>query len=147
KSKWKGKILHVVGEGYMRKDSYDTARMYLLEAEVLLKMSGAWKDYVNVCRTLAQLALSEQNFRMMERYTNEAFEVTKEKLENDQSQIRNILELYGALYYKTGDYETALDKTLEGLEIVLKSMKTRQDTALVTNYYNNIGLFYIEIGD
>ena len=146
-SKWKGKITHVIGETYMRKMALDTARMYLLEAKVLLKMSQAWKEYVDACRTLAQVAYYEQNYRLMERYLNEGFETTKDQLDNNQSQIRSILQLYGALYYRTGDYETALEKTLEGLEIVQKSMNTRNDTALIASYYNNISLFYIELGD
>lgn len=146
-SKWKGKITHVIGETYMRKMSLDTARMYLLEAKVLLKLSEAWKEYVDACRTLAQIAYYDQNYGLMERYLNEAFNMTKEKLDNNQPQIRNILQLYGALYYRTGDYETALEKTLEGMEIVLKSIKDQNDSTLIASFYNNISLFYIEIGD
>jgi CHAT domain-containing protein len=144
---WHAKVLSFMGQYYMRKMALDSAKMYLVQSKYIFKHQKSWKDFVSSCRILAQVSMYQQNYSLMERYIDQAFEVTKEHMDGDKKMLKSILQLYGVLYYRTGDYEAALERTKEGLEIALKSMKTRNDSTQVASYYNNIGLFYIEVGD
>lgn len=144
---WHGKVLSFMGQDYMRRQELDSAKMYLIQAKYIFKSQEAWKDFVSSCRILAQVCMYQQNYNLMERYIDQAFDVTKKQMNGDKKALKSIFQLYGILYYRTGDYEAALDRTKEGLNLALKSMETRNDSNQVASYYNNIGLFYIEVGD
>jgi len=144
---WQGHIAYLFGRFYMGQGALDTAKLYFLQSRFTYKFAQSWKDYAQASRALAETSLYMQDYRLMERYLDDAFTVTQEQLNNDLPSLRKILQLYGALYYRTGDYESALDRTKTTLEIVKEAMQSRQDSIEVASYYNNIGLLYIEIGD
>jgi CHAT domain-containing protein len=146
-SPWRGKIHYAAGQYFFQQNRIDSARYHFQVAKDRFALRKQWADYIQVCRSQARLAHHQQNFVEMERFIDEAFLKNKMELNNDKNQMRAILQLYGVLYYRTGDYQRALQKTLEGLEVALASMQNREDTLQVVSYYNNIGLFYIEIGD
>jgi CHAT domain-containing protein/tetratricopeptide (TPR) repeat protein len=146
-SRWKGKIKIYLAEKKYQAKAYTDAEKLLIAAIDIFRSAKAWKDCISAYRLLAQVYLYTQDYSNMEASVNEAYNITKTELGNDPNLIKSIMQLYGALYYKTGDYESALKRTLEGLDVLERNMKGREDSAFVASYYNNIGLFYLEIGE
>lgn len=143
----KAKIYQIVGTDFLQRQQLDSALFFLQSAQSIFKNSNAWRSYVLVCRALAQTAQVKQDYKLMERFVSEGFAVTQNQLNNAPDQLAAILQLSGALYYRTGEYDKALSKMQQGLEINRRNLKTRQDTSSLIAFYNNIGLLYIELGD
>lgn len=146
-SAWKGKMFRYVGADFLSRNMLDSAKNYLITAKHLLHTAKDWKEYVSVCKDLARMAYFKENFDNMEAYLDEAFDYNHRYLKDDKEQIKAIFQLYGALYYRTGAFERALEKHLEGLEYASQNINTYADSVWLTIYYNNIGLLYMEIGD
>ncbi len=143
----KAKIYQIVGTDFLQRQQLDSALFFLQSAQNIFKNANAWRSYVLVCRALAQTAQVKQDYKLMERFVSEGFAATQNQLNNAPDQLAAILQLSGALYYRTGEYDKALAKMQQGLEINRRNLKTRQDTASLIAFYNNIGLLYIELGD
>jgi len=143
----KGRIYYMYSRFLLDQKQLDSSIIYGNWALFALKETKSWKHYVSVCKHLALVAYYQQDFVAMEHFVDDAFEYNNQHLEKDKKNLKAIMQLYGALYYKTGNYEQALEKTTAALEVALASMSTRSDTAFVAEVYNNIGLFYIKIGD
>jgi len=143
----KAKIYQIVGTDFLQRQQLDSALFFLQSAQSIFKNANAWRSYVLVCRALAQTAQVKQDYKLMERFVSEGFAVTQNQLNNAPDQLAAVLQLSGALYYRTGEYDQALSKMQQGLEINRRNLKTRQDTASLIAFYNNIGLLYIELGD
>ncbi|MCH2045697.1 MAG: CHAT domain-containing protein [Saprospiraceae bacterium] len=146
-SKWKGKVYHYAGATFMLANQLDSAALYLDKSKDIFKNRTEWKDYVGSCKDLARVAYFKEDFKKMEAQTDEAYQITKQHMNGNQKQLKSIFQLYGALYYRTGNYDRALDKHLEGLEYVLKNPKNAADSSWIATYYNNIGLLYMRKGD
>lgn len=143
----KGKIFASRGQIDMSLGNLDSAQWYLKKSVQIYENIKAWEDYVKMNRELARLSYYQQDFAAMEQYLDQAYECTRKQLEGDKQHIQALLQLYGALYYRNGNYEKALEKNIDGLDAVLQNMSTQTDSILVASFYNNIGLLYIEIGD
>ncbi len=113
----------------------------------LLEQSEDWVYYQRTAKHLGLVAYHLQDFLAMEYFVDRAYYCNKKHLENNKRNIKGIMQLYGALYYKTGNYKQALEKTKNSLEEALKTMNSRNDTNCVVELYNNMALYYIVIGD
>ena len=143
----KAKIYQIVGTDFLQRQSLDSALLFLQSAQNIFKTANAWRSYVLVCRALSQVAQVKQDYKMMEIFINQGYSVTQNQLNNSPEQLSAILQLYGALYYRTGEYDKALLKMQQGLEINKQNLRNKQDTSSLISFYNNIGLLYIELGD
>lgn len=143
----KGKMFASRGQIDMSLGHLDSAQLYLNKSVQIYENIYAWEDYVKMNRELARLSYYQQDFATMEKYLDLAYGCTRKQLGGDKQHIQALLQLYGALYYRNGNYEKALEKNIGGLDAVLQNMSTRTDSILVASFYNNIGLLYIEIGD
>ncbi|MCH2022561.1 MAG: CHAT domain-containing protein [Saprospiraceae bacterium] len=142
-----GRILLLKSNMYLSVKQLDSALVYGLKAKKIHETYGAWKYYIRDMNHLALVEYYKQNFEGMERYIDKSFSAYRKYQKDKNKTLQEIMRLYGALYYKTGNYEQALKKTTLGLEIALSDMRSRSDTVFVARSYNNIGLFYIELGD
>ena len=143
----KAKIYQIVGTDFLQRQSLDSALLFLQKAKTMFQTANAWRSYVLTCRALAQTAQVKQDYPLMERFIGEGFAATQNQLNNAPDQLAAILQLSGALYYRTGEYDKALAKMQQGLEINRRHLRSRQDTSSLIAFYNNIGLLFIELGD
>ena len=145
---WRPKLYYALGRYYFeRLIQLDTARWYFDRALGHYARQGHWKDYVQTARTQARLVYQLEDYRAMETYLDQAYAHTQNYLGGDVLQLRAILQLYGVLYYKMGNYVKALERTQEALKLLEGKMKNRADTLGVLDYYNNMSLLYLELGD
>lgn len=147
KDTFAGKIYQIIGSNQLKQQQVDSAIHYTEKARQIFKDGQAWKSYSIASQTLAQAAQFKQDFKLMERYINDAYGVIMSKMDGMPSHLAVVLQMYGGLYYRTGEYEKGLAKMQAGLETLRKNMTTRDDTVQLGNVYNNIGLLYLEIGD
>ncbi len=141
------KIFQIAGTDYFQSKQIDTAIVYLEKSKNIYRSAKSWEACVRVCRTLATVAQGAQNYVLMKKYIDEAYEINKTQLKSQADVEANIQQLYGALYYRTGEYERALQAMERGLVLVKNNLRSRQDTLTLINFYNNVGLLYAEVGD
>ncbi len=144
---YKGRVLLLKSNMYLSQKQLDSALVYGLKAGKIHKQHASWKYFVRDMNHLALVAYYKQDFDGMEVYIDNSFNVYRQYLKDKNKTLQGIMKLYGALYYKTGNYEQALEKTSIALDVALEDMQDRNDTVFVARCYNNIGLFYIELGD
>lgn len=144
---YKGRLYLLKSEMCVLSNEIDTAAVFAQRAKQIHEKKGAWKYYIRDNVQLAKIALRQQDYESMERFLDNSFSAYKSYIRVDNRLLQQIMGLYGALYYKTGNYEEALEKTINAAEVVQKDMKTQEDTLYLARFYNNIGLFYIELGD
>ncbi|BDS11903.1 CHAT domain-containing protein [Aureispira anguillae] len=144
---YKGRVMLLKSDIHLSLKQLDSAIIYANKARAVHKEVAAWKFYIRDNAQLARIAFYQQNYEAMEDYVDLCFDTYKTYIKDKGKILQDIMALYGGLYYKTGEYETALEKTMEALEVGLADMTTKDDTLFVARYYNNIGLFYIELGD
>ncbi|WMX17297.1 CHAT domain-containing tetratricopeptide repeat protein [Aureispira sp. CCB-E] len=144
---YKGRLYLLKSEMCVVSNDIDSAAFFAQKAKQVHEQKGAWKYYIRDNTQLAKIAFRQQDYESMERFLDNSFSAYKTYIKVENRLLQEIMGLYGALYYKTGDYEEALDKTMNAVEVVQKDMKTQDDTLFLARFYNNIGLFYIELGD
>jgi CHAT domain-containing protein len=142
-----GRLYYLYSRYLLEQDKLDSAHIYGNRAMQLLKTATVWKYTIKVPLHLALVSYYEQDYETMEKHIDAAYDINTKYLDNDKKQLNKITELYAGLYYKNGDYRRALEKTKRSLDQSLATMNTPQDTVRVANLYNNIGLYYIELGD
>jgi CHAT domain-containing protein/tetratricopeptide (TPR) repeat protein len=144
---FKGRVLQLKSKMYLNQKQLDSAIVYGRKAKAIHEKYGIWKYYIRANNHLAIIAYYQHDLDGMERYIDNSFSAYKLYLKTKRKALQEIMRLYGSLYYKTGEYEKALEKTTYALEVALSDLKSRDDTIFVQRCYNNIGLFYIKIGD
>ena len=144
---YQGRVLLLKSNFHMGQKQLDSATVFARKASKIHEKHGAWKYYIRDNNQLALIAYYQQNFEKMERFIDNSFSAYKSYMKEDKAMLQSIMRMYGALYYKTGEYEQALKKTSSALEVALTNMTSLEDTNFVASCYNNIGLFYIELGD
>lgn len=144
---YKGRILLLKSDLHLSLKQLDSANVFAQKAGQVHKKNTAWKYYIRDNMQLARIAFYRQDYEAMEKFLDLCFDTYQEELKDQGKVLQEIMSLYGVLYYETGEYETALEKTTRALEVALGDMTAREDTVFVARSYNNIGLFYIELGD
>lgn len=140
------KIYQIVGTDYYKSQANDTALLYLNASKNIYLENKSWHSYIRLCRSIAILAQAASDFKLMEENIKEAYDINEKQLKNPDVEA-NLLQLYGALYYRIGAYGDALLAMQKGLALAQTKLKTKEDTLTLINYYNNIGLLYSELGD
>ncbi len=143
----KGQLYYVYSWNALNQKQFEQAKASGLKSLELHKRSESWQHYFKTATHLALVAYYQQDFAKMEQMIDLAATANKEQLERNKKNLREITQLYGALYYKTGDYQKALTKTKESLQQAFSTMETDRDSNYVAALYNNIGLYYMELGD
>lgn len=141
-----GRLYLLKSKYYLQKKQLDSAKTMALLSAKNHKKIAAWKYYIRTQNELAIISYYQQDYEAMEAAIDAAFDAYKAH-SNDKKLLQRITELYGSLYYKTGAYEEALERTMSALEITSNNLKSRSDTLMLARMYNNIGLYYIELGD
>jgi CHAT domain-containing protein len=141
------KVFQIAGTDYHKNHKIDSALLYLEKSKNIYKANKSWQSYIRICRTTASVAQSASNFVLMKAIIDEAYAVIVGELNSPPDLEAALQQLYGALYYRTGEYERALEAMQRGLMFSQKNMRSREDTLTLINFYNNIGLLYIEVGD
>lgn len=144
---YKGRLCLLKSEMCVISNQIDSASVFAQKAKQIHEKGGAWKYYIRDNTQLARIAFRQRDYESMERFLDNSFSAYKTYIKVENRLLQEIMGLYGALYYKTGNYEEALDKTINAVEVVQKDMKSQEDTLFLARFYNNIGLFYIELGD
>jgi CHAT domain-containing protein len=144
---YKGRIYLLKSEMCVISNDIDSAFVFAEKAKEIHEKEGAWKYYIRDNTQLAKIAFRQQDYESMEPFLDNAFSAYKTYIKVENGLLQEIMGLYGALYYKTGDYEEALDKTMNAVGVIQEDMKTQDDTLFLARFYNNIGLFHIELGD
>lgn len=144
---YKGRVLLLKSNLHLGLKQLDSAAIYANQAQEIHQKVAAWKFYIRDNMQLARIAFYQQNYELMEDFLDASFHTYKTHLKGKGKILQEIMGLYGVLYYKTGEYETALKKTTAALEVGLENMSNKDDTLYIARFYNNIGLFYIELGD
>jgi len=144
---YKGRLYLLKSEILVISNQIDSASIFAQKAKQIHEKQGAWKYYIRDNAQLAKIAFRQQDYESMERFIDNSFIAYKTYIKVGNRLLQQIMGLYGALYYKTGNYEEALDKTINAVEVIQKDMKSQDDTLCLARFYNNIGLFYIELGD
>lgn len=142
-----GRLYYIYSRYLLKKGLLDSAIVYGDESLKLLSSAKEWKYTIKVPLHLALVTYYKQDYESMETYIDQAYDINHQYLNDDKKQLNKITELYAGLYYKVGNYRKALEKTKRSLDQTLSTMSTREDTVQVANLYNNIGLYYIELGD
>jgi CHAT domain-containing protein len=144
---YKGRLYLLKSEVLVISNQIDSASIFAQKAKKIHEKQGAWKYYIRDNSQLAKIAFHQQDYESMERFIDNSFSAYKTYIKVGNRLLQQIMGLYGALYYKTGNYEEALGKTINAVEVIEKDMKSQDDTLCLARFYNNIGLFYIELGD
>jgi CHAT domain-containing protein len=144
---YKGRLYLLKSEMCVINNDINSAAEFAQKAKKIHEEKGAWKYYIRDNTQLAKIAFHQQDYESVERFLDNAFSAYKTYIKVGNKLLQSIMGLYGALYYKTGNYEKALDKTMNAVDVIQKDMKTQDDTLFLARFYNNIGLFYIELGD
>lgn len=144
---YKGRLFLLKSEMCVISNKIDSASVFAQQAKQIHEKEGAWKYYIRDNTQLSKIAFRQQDYESMERFVDNSFSAYKTYIKIGKRLLQEIMGLYGALYYKTGNYEEALEKTMNAVEVVQKDMKSQDDTLFLARSYNNIGLFYIELGD
>ncbi|CAA6808066.1 MAG: Unknown protein [uncultured Aureispira sp.] len=144
---YKGRLYLLKSEYNIMSNKLDLASLSAQKASGIHEKQEAWKYYIRDNIQLAKIAFRQHDYERMEQFVDKSFIAYKTYIKVDNKILQKIMGLYGALYYKTGDYEEALEKTINAADVVQKDMKTKDDTLFLARFYNNIGLFYIELGD
>lgn len=141
------KIFQIVGTDFYKQQQNDSALVYLQRSKSIFYKTNIWPSYIRVCRTLAIMGQATNDFILMKNNIDDAYLVVVSQLNSPPEMEAALQQLYGALYYRTGSYEKALEAMQRGLSLIKKNPKTKEDTLIIVNYYNNIGLLYLEVGD
>jgi CHAT domain-containing protein len=144
---YKGRLFLLKSEMCVFNNEISEAAAFAQKAKKIHEKEGAWKYYIRDNVQLAKIAFHQQDYEEMERFLDNSFSAYKTYIKVENRLLQQIMGLYGALYYKTGNYEEALEKTINAAEVVQQDMKSPDDTLFLARFYNNIGLFYIELGD
>lgn len=144
---YKGRVYLLKSEICIIGNKIDSAAIFAQKAAQIHEKESAWKYYIRDNAQLAKIAFRQQDYESMERFLDNSFNAYKTYIKVENRLLQQIMGLYGALYYKTGNYEEALEKTINAAELIQKDMKSQDDTLFLARFYNNIGLFYIELGD
>jgi CHAT domain-containing protein len=141
------KIYQIVGTDFYKQQQNDSALIYLQQSKSIYYKTYVWPSYIRVCRTLAIMGQATNDFVLMKNNIDDAYLVVVAQLNSPPEMEAALQQLYGVLYYRTGSYERALEAMQRGLSLTEKNTKTKEDTLTIINYYNNIGLLYLEVGD
>ncbi|MFT5645754.1 MAG: CHAT domain-containing protein [Aureispira sp.] len=144
---YKGRLYLLKSEIFVMGNKIDSASIFAQKAKKIHERQGAWKYYIQDNAQLAKIAFRQQDYESMERFLDNSFSAYKTYIKVENRLLQQIMGLYGALYYKTGNYEEALEKTINAVDVIQKDMKYKGDTLCLARFYNNIGLFYIQLGD
>lgn len=144
---YKGRLYLLKSEIFVMGNKIDSASIFAQKAKKIHERQGAWKYYIQDNAQLAKIAFRQQDYESMERFLDNSFSAYKTYIKVENRLLQQIMGLYGALYYKTGNYEEALEKTINAVEVIQQDMKYPGDTLYLARFYNNIGLFYIQLGD
>lgn len=140
----KGELLYLKSRVLFLEGKYQEATTVAKSAATIHEKHGAWQYYLEDYLHLGLIAMTLEDWDRMEVYADRSYAVYKEhNLVQDRDDV---MRMYGALYYKTGNYAKALEKTMDALESAQQDT-TEDNTQFIASCYNNIGLFYIELGD
>lgn len=144
---FKGRLLLLGSKAAIVKRDWKTAADLAQQATDLQEKQGAWLQAIRSASTLATIAYYQGDYQQMELFLDQAFEWQQEHLREDLGSLQKIMNLYGIVYYETGDYEKAAQRTLQAIETNLQQPKEQQDQDILAQSYNNLALYYMELGD
>ena len=136
------------GELFIAIEKYDSASYYLNIAVEVLTGNQKWSDCAWANITLAASYYYQGAFDKMEQCLLETeSSVKKHQLEN--YILDAIYEQLGALYFHTTeDYPKIIETTKRSLKLTLAVKdKSPVDSNHIANIYNNLGVFYQDLGD
>jgi CHAT domain-containing protein/tetratricopeptide (TPR) repeat protein len=108
----------------------------------------AWEDaaYAKIGIAVAYYLTSQ--YEAMSATLNQAQEIQQKYLPDSEDIPPTLLSLQGASNDILGDFDGALQQTLYALQLHLKKWQsTREDSIILSSYYNNIGAYYHSKGD
>jgi CHAT domain-containing protein/tetratricopeptide (TPR) repeat protein len=136
------------GEFFIAIEKYDSANYFLNEAIEILKHNQKWEDCAWASITLAVSHYYQGTYTDMETsLLNAETIVQQHQLGNDI--LDAVYELFGVLYFHTTeDYSKTIATTKRSLNLTLAiKNKSTVDSSHIANIYNNLGVFYQDIGD
>ena len=136
------------GELFIAIEKHDSAYYYLNKAVEILKYNQEWEDYAWANITLSVSHYYKETYAEMEDcLLNTEKIVTKHQLGNNI--LDAVYELLGVLYFHTTeDYSKTIATTERSLRLTLAIKdKSTVDSSHIVNIYNNLGVFYQDVGD
>lgn len=132
------------GDAFIRLRAYDSSIFYLKKAEALYLKQDNWSKVVS-CR----VGIGSNLYRLRQ-YVNADTTLSKtrtiieEKLDPLPSIYGTVLNLLGAVYNNTGDYEKGLDNAIKSVRF--RESQTSSGQRLIYAY-NNLGIAYLNRAD
>lgn len=142
-----GLIYQALGNNALQDKDFTLAETYLEKALNSFSDSHAWSSYVKAAISIINLYQDIQDYNNMKQHLDEAYAVLITKSPDNIMAKYNIQQIYGAYYYRIGDYHKALDSMVASLHTNKTNLTSNRDSINLINAYNNTGLLYAEVGD
>lgn len=144
---FKGRLLLLGSKAAIVKRDWILADNLAQQAEEVQQAQAAWLQAIRAVSTRATIAYYQGDYQQMELFLDRAFDWQQAHLHDDLGSLQKIMNLYGIVYYETGDYEKAAQRTLQAIETNLQQPVDQQNKTILAQSYNNLALYYMELGD
>lgn len=144
---FKGRLLLLGSKAAIVKRNWKLADQLARQAELLQQEQAAWLQAIRSVSTRATIAYYQGDYQKMEEFLDRAFNWQQAYLREDLGSLQKIMNLYGIVYYETGDYQKAAQQTLQAIETNLQQPAEQQNKQILAQSYNNLALYYMELGD
>jgi CHAT domain-containing protein len=144
---FKGRLWLLGSKAAIVKRDWETANTLAQQSATIQEAQQAWLQAIRAKITQATIAYYQGDYQQMEAFLDQAFQWQQAHLREDLASLQKIMNLYGIVYYETGDYEKAAQRTLQAIETNLQQPVEQQNKQILAQSYNNLGLYYMELGD
>ncbi|MFK7796685.1 MAG: CHAT domain-containing protein [Aureispira sp.] len=144
---FKGRLWLLGSKAAIVQRDWETANLLAQQSATIQEAQQAWLQAIRAKTTQATVAYYQGDYQPMEAFLDQAFQWQQAHLRDNLGSLQNIMNLYGIVYYETGDYEKAAQRTLQAIETNLQQPMEQQNKQILAQSYNNLGLYYMELGD
>lgn len=136
--------LKAKGDAFIRLRAYDSSISYLKKAEALYLTQDNWSKVVSCRVGMGSNLYRLKEFARADTTLSKTRTLIEEKLDPLPGIYGTVLNLLGAIYNNTGDYEKGLDNAIKSVRFRESQTSTGQRLIYA---YNNLGIAYLNRAD
>ncbi len=136
--------LKAKGDAFIRTGAYDSSIHYLNQAETLYLNQSNWSRVASCRVGMGSNLYRLKQFASADTLLSKTRDFIEEKLDPLPGIYGTVLNLLGAIYNNTGDYEKGLDNAIKSVRF--RESQTSSGQRLIYAY-NNLGIAYMNRAD
>lgn len=137
-------VLREKGDSFIKLSQFDSSVFYLKQAQKRFLEMENWNQASSCGVGVGSALYRKKDYNAADRALSEARDLMQEKLNPLPSLYGTVLNLLSAVYRGTGDYEKALQNSLNAVRFHEQNNSTNQR---LTFAYNNLGTAYYNRAD